>query len=296
MREPAAADRLAGKQWHAPRERVADGIGTALLWGCSGLVAGTAAVMAGYVAVRGVPSLSWALLTTPPQGGISGAGGISNCIITTVYLVVLTIASSGPLGLATAIYMTEYARDGWTVRLFRFAVEMLAGVPSIIFGLFGYALFVTAMHLGYSMLSAALAIGTLVLPVVVRTSEEALRSVPDRLRQGSLALGMSQWQTVCGVVLPAAMPGVLTGVLLSVGRIISETAVLYVTLGGSYLLPRSLFDGGRTLALHVFFLATESNAPVGKQMATALVLVVLVVAVNVSTELLMRSWKARANL
>jgi phosphate transport system permease protein len=174
----------------------------------------------------------------------------------------------------------------------RFGVETLAGVPSIIFGLFGYALFVSALHFGFSLLSAGLAGACLILPVIIRTTEEAVRAVPRSFREGSLALGTTQWQTIWGVVLPAALPGIVTGIVLSVGRVISETAVFYVTLGGSYRLPTSLFDGGRTMALHVFYLATETRA-FEKAMATGAVLIVSIMLINATINLLTRRFAMR---
>jgi phosphate transport system permease protein len=264
-------------------QRVAFG----LLW-LAGLTA-VAALLAvvGYVMVQGISTVNLEFLLTSPRGGLAGEGGISTTIVTTIYLVALTICIAAPLGVGAGVYLVEYAgemqgRGGLLPRLIglaRFGVETLAGVPSIIFGLFGYVLFVSAMHFGFSLLSAGLAGACLILPVIIRTTEEALRAVPRGYREGSLALGTTQWQTVWGVVLPAALPGIITGIVLSVGRIVSETAVFYVTLGGSYRTPSSLLQGGRTMALHVFYLATETRA-FDKAMATAVVLVVSIVLIN----------------
>jgi phosphate transport system permease protein len=239
------------------------------------------------VAIQGAKVLNLSFLLDPPRGGLSGAGGISTTIVTTVYLALLTIAVATPLGVSAAVYLHEYAEQGrgpghWLSRLVgiaRFGVETLAGVPSIIFGLFGYALFVTTMHFGFSLLSASLAGACLILPVIIRTTGEALRAVPRSYREGSLALGTTQWQTVWGVVLPAAMPGIITGIVLSVGRVVSETAVFYVTLGGSYRLPTSLLSGGRTMALHVYYLAMDTRA-FDKAMGTAAILIVTIVIIN----------------
>jgi phosphate transport system permease protein len=239
-------------------------------------------------------------LLTPPRGGLAGEGGISTTIVTTLYLVMLTICIAAPLGVGAGVYLVEYAgeRRGRSallprlVGLARFGVETLAGVPSIIFGLFGYVLFVSAMHFGFSLLSAGLAGACLILPVIIRTTEEALRAVPRGYREGSLALGTTQWQTVWGVVLPAALPGIVTGMVLSVGRIVSETAVFYVTLGGSSAAPNSLLQGGRTMALHVFYLATETRA-FDKAMATAVVLVVTIVFINAIINYLTRRFTMR---
>jgi len=265
------------------------------LW-LAGLLA-VAALLAvvGYVVLQGVKVIDLNFLLTPPRGGLSGEGGISTTIVTTLYLVLLTILIAAPLGIGAAVYLIEYAgemqgRRGWLPRLVsvaRFGVETLAGVPSIIFGLFGYALFVLTLGFGFSLLSAALAGACLILPVIVRTSEEALRAVPRSYREASLALGATQWQTIWGVVLPAALPGIITGIILSVGRVIGETAVFYVTLGGSYKLPTSLLSGGRTMALHVFYLAMDTRA-FDKAMGTACVLVVSIIVINATINFLSR--------
>ena len=259
----------------------------AFLW-LTGLLAIVALLaVVGYVAAQGVRVINLDFLLTPPRGGLSGEGGISTTIVTTFYLALLTIAIATPLGVGAAVYLVEYAgemqgRGGLIPRLVglaRFGVETLAGVPSIIFGLFGYALFVTTMRFGFSLLSAGLAGACLILPVIIRASEEALRAVPRSYREGSLALGTTQWQTVWGIVLPAALPGIITGIVLSVGRVVSETAVFYVTLGGSYRMPTSLLSGGRTMALHVYYLAMDTRA-FDKAMGTGSILILSIILIN----------------
>ncbi len=242
----------------------------------------------------------WRFLTAEPLPGMGGKGGISTTIVTTVYMVVLTLLIATPLGVGAAVYLVEYAgemgsQSRWmrrTVETIRFAVETLAGVPSIIFGLFGFALFVTVMHLGLSLLSGALAGACLILPVIIRTTEEALLTVPRAYREGSLALGATKWQTNWQVVLPTAMPGIVTGVILGVGRIVSETAVFYVTLGGSIHLPESVMDQGRTMVLHLYSLMMDANAP-APAMGTAMVLVVTIIAINLAINYLSTRITAR---
>jgi len=272
----------------------------ALLW-LAGLMA-LAALLAVvcYVVAQGSRVFNLDFVLTPPRGGLSGEGGISTTILTTFYLVLLTLAIATPLGVGAAVYLVEYAGEmqggGRTilhlVGLARFGVETLAGVPSIIFGLFGYALFVTAMHFGFSLLSAGLAGACLILPVIIRATEEALRAVPRSYREGSLALGTTQWQTVRGVVLPAALPGITTGVVLSVGRVVSETAVFYVTLGGSYRMPTSLLSGGRTMALHVYYLAMDTRA-FDKAMGTGAILILGIILINAVISYLSRCLTVR---
>jgi len=264
-------------------------------WLCALVVVGVLLAIIGYVVVEGVQMINLEFLLTRPRGGLAGEGGISTTIVTSFYLVVLTLAIATPIGVGAAIYFVEYASDmqgrtgfmAQVVAVARFGVETLAGVPSIIFGLFGYLLFVSALEFGFSLLAAALAGACLILPVIIRTSEEALRSVPRSYREGSLALGATQWQTVSKVVLPAAGPGIATGIVLSAGRVLSETAVFYVTLGGSASAPTSLFSSGRTMALHLYYLAMDTRA-FDKAMGTAAVLIALIILINLSINLLSR--------
>ena len=254
----------------------------------------------GYVIIQGGKTLNWEFLTTPPRGGLSGEGGISTTLGTSVYLVLLTLLVATPLGVGAAIYLIEYAGEqGLTSPVLRalisianFSVETLAGIPSIIYGLFGYALFVSTLQFGWSLLSASLAAACLVLPTIIRTTEEALLTVPDDYRRGSLALGATKWQTLYKVVLPASLPGIITGIILSVGRIISETAVFFVTLGGSHRLPSSIMDGGRTLALHLYYLAMDTNA-FDKAMGTGAVLIILIVLINLVIDIISRKLTAK---
>ncbi len=271
----------------------------ALMWFFGLMTVAILILVVGYVLVQGGKSISWDFLVTAPKGGISGEGGISTTIATTFYLVGLTLLIATPLGVGAAIYLVEYAGEQSlssallraVISISNFAVETLAGIPSIIFGLFGYALFVSTLKFGFSLLSAALAGACLVLPTIIRTTEEALLAVPDDYRRGSLALGATKWQTLYKVVLPAGLPGIITGIVLSVGRVISETAIFYVTLGGSYRLPTSIMDGGRTLALHLYYLAMDTRA-FNKAMGTGAVLVVMIILINLMINLVSRKLTA----
>jgi phosphate transport system permease protein len=278
-----------------------------LLW-----LSGIAAVVillsvVGYVVVQGAKVLNWEFLTTPPAGGLaaSDVGGMSTTIVSTIYLVFWTIVIAGPLGIMAAIYLVEYAEEmegssgliPAMVSVVRFAVEILAGVPSIIFGLFGYALFVSAIALGWSfgLRSAAVTGACLILPVIIRASEEAIRAVPRSYREASLALGATKWQTAWKVVLPAAAPGIITGIVLSVGRVVSETAVFFVTFGGTVRAPDSLFDlssPGRSMALHVYYLAMETRA-FDKAMGTGAVLILTIILINLLINVVSRRLTAQ---
>jgi phosphate transport system permease protein len=254
----------------------------AFIWGAGLLTILILLSIIVYVLVQGLPALSLDLLVSPPRGGVSGEGGISTAIVSTLYLLVLTIAILVPPGIGAAIYLAEYARNNWFTRIIRYGVDTLAGIPSIVFGLFGFAVFVTALHFKFSILSGALTLVCLLLPTLIRTAEEAIKSVPPGYREASLALGTTKWQTIRHIILPAAMPGIITGIILCIGRAIGETACLYVTMGGSAAMPTSFLSGGRTLALHLFYLATETTA-FAKAMATGIFLIVIIIAVNALT-------------
>jgi phosphate transport system permease protein len=262
------------------------------IWGGGIITVLILLVVIGYVLIQGIPGLSLDFLLTPPGGGLSGEGGISTVIVSTVYLVVLTIVILVPIGLGAAVYLAEYAPNTRLTRIIRYAVETLAGIPSILFGLFGFALFVTALKFNFSILSGALTLVCLLLPTMIRTSEEAIRSVPYAHREGALALGTTRWQMVSRVLLPTALPGIVTAIILSVGRAIEETACLYVTMGGAAAMPTSLTDPGRTLSLHVFYLAMETRA-FDKAMTTGAVLIITIIVINTVTNWLSYRFQKR---
>jgi len=233
---------------------------------------------------HGLPAISWRFLTGFPQK--SGAeGGILPAIVGTSCLVIGAIVAALPVGMASAIYLSEYARQGAFVRTLRLAIVTLAGVPSIVFGLFGLGLFVLFLGFGASILSGSLTLACMILPTIIVSSEEALRAVPQSLREGSLALGATKWQTIYENVLPYSLPGMLTGSILGVGRAAGETAPILLTVAAFFLpkLPRSVFDQVMALPYHLYILATQ-HPDVEKvrpmQYGTALVLLVLVLGVS----------------
>jgi len=274
--------------------------GYILVWLCGFLAVAAVFWIIGYVLSQGLQVINLEFLTTRPAGGVSGEGGMSTTIVTTLYLVILTIVIATPLGVGAAVYLVEYAGDAsrkskvvaFLVKAARTGVEILAGVPSIIFGLFGFALFVSYLKLGFSLLSASLSGAALILPTIIRTSEEALLTVPRSYREGSLSLGATKWYTIFNVVLPTAMPGIVTGIVLSVGRIIAETAIFWVTLGGSYHLPKSVMNSGRSMALHVYMLASETRA-FDKAMGTASILIITIILLNLTINIVSRRLTAR---
>jgi phosphate transport system permease protein len=239
---------------------------------------------------NGLPAINWEFLTTMPRR--SGAeGGILPAIVGTLYLVAGTIAVALPLGMATAIYLSEYAKQGRFTRTIRLAIVTLAGVPSIVFGLFGLGLFVIFLGFGASIISGCLTLACMILPIIIVSSEEALRAVPRSLREGSLALGATKWQTIYKNVLPYSISGMLTGAILGIGRAAGETAPILLTVAAFYLpkLPRSIFDQVMALPYHLYILATqhpEADKVRPMQYATALVLLALVLGVNLAAILL----------
>jgi phosphate transport system permease protein len=282
------------------RQKTIQIFGYSLVWLCAILAVAVVFWIISYVLSQGLPVINLEFLTTRPAGGVSGEGGMSTTIVTTLYLVILTIVIATPLGVGAAIYLVEYAGDAsreskfvaFLVSAARSGVEILAGVPSIIFGLFGFALFVSYLKLGFSLLSASLSGAALILPTIIRTSEEALLTVPRSYREGSLSLGATKWHTIFNVVLPTAVPGIVTGIVLSVGRIIAETAIFWVTLGGSYHLPKTIMNSGRSMALHVYMLASETRA-FDKAMGTASILIILIILLNLSINIISRRLTAR---
>jgi phosphate transport system permease protein len=261
------------------------------LLGCAMLVGLLAlGVILYYIISRGSGAISWEFLTAFPRKGMT-AGGIYPALVGSFYLTVGALAVALPLALGAAIFLVEYAREGIWVRAIRVGVNTLAGVPSIVFGLLGLALFVKTLGIGVSLLAGALTLGILILPLLIRTTEEALRSVPRSFREGGLALGATRWRTIRSIVLPAGLPGILTGIVLSLSRAIGETAPIMFTAAAFFTprLPRSPLDEVMALPYHIFVMATESpNAWKTQELqyGAVLVLVSLVLVLNLGAILL----------
>ncbi len=237
-----------------------------------------------FIVSRGWRAINWTFLTQPPMDSMT-KGGIFPCIVGTVCLSMGAILIALPIGVASAIYLHEYAGPGRLIRIIRLGINNLAGVPSVVFGLFGLAFFVVYLNMGVSILAGALTLGVMSLPVIIGSAEEALRSVPDTYREASLGLGATKWQTVYRVVLPAAMPGVLTGAILGLSRAAGETAPIMFTAAVFFSpsMPSSVFDEIMALPYHIYVLATagtEIEATRHLQYGTALVLIALVLGLN----------------
>lgn len=236
-----------------------------------------------YIIAQGAPAISWEFLSAVPRDGMR-AGGILPAIVGTFYLTLGTAVFSVPLGIAAAIYLSEYARDNLLTRLIRLAIINLAGIPSVVYGLFGLGLFVLFLKFGTSILAASLTLSIMTLPVIISASEEALRSVPQAFRTVSISLGGTRWQTIRKIVLPQALPGILTGVILGLERAAGETAPILFT-GAAFFLPRlpgSPMDATMALPYHLFVISTQvPEMPIHIQYGTALVLIVFVLGMNV---------------
>lgn len=239
-----------------------------------------------YVVINGLPHISLDFIFGWPQG-VNAEGGIWPTIVSTIYVTALAMLICTPVAVLAAVYLAEYAKQGKVVDIIRYAADALASVPSIVMGLFGYALIVEAMGLGLSMVSAALALALLMLPIVMRTTEEAIRAVPRYIRWGAYGLGATKWQVVSKIVLPSAFGRIATGIVLAIGRAIGETAVVLYTMGQAINLPISPLDSGRPMTVHLYLLANDGinmNAAYG----TALLLMAIILAFNLFARYLSR--------
>ncbi len=237
-----------------------------------------------YIVINGISVINWEFISQPPRDSMT-KGGIMPAILGTLYLAVGAISIGLPLGVASAIYLAEYAKQGKMIRFIKVGINCLAGVPSVVFGLFGLAFFVILFKFGSSILAGSLTLGFLILPTIIGASEEALKSVPQTFREASLALGVSKWQTIFRIVLPNALPGILTGSILGIGRAAGETAPIMFTAAAFFTakLPGSIFDEVMALPYHIYVLATagtniEATRPI--QYGTVLVLVAVVLGIN----------------
>jgi phosphate transport system permease protein len=256
-------------------KRVTNGIALGVIWLAAIATVGALGTILLYVIVNGIGQITPAFIFTWPQG-VNMEGGVWPTIQATVYVTVLAMVITTPIAVLAAVYLAEYAVQGRLVSTIRFAADSLASVPSIVMGLFGLALFVEGIGMGFSVLAAALALSFLLLPIIVRTTEESIRAVPKYIRWGSYGLGASKWQTVSRIVLPSATPRIITGVILAAGRAAGETAVVIYTMGTMINAPFSPFDPGRTMPVHLMLMAQEGiNMPAAYGEALLLVLMVL---------------------
>jgi len=260
------------------------------VWFAAAFLTVVIATILGFILINGIGAISWEFITEPPKQMMT-KGGVMPAIVGTFYLTCGALLVALPLGVAAAIYLSEYAKDSMGVHTIRVLINCLAGVPSVVFGLFGLGFFVVFLGFGSSILAGSLTLGCLILPTIIAASEEAIKAVPQTFREASLALGVSKWQTIFKIVLPAAAPGLVTGSILSVGRAAGETAPIMFTAATFFttLLPRSVFDEVMALPYHIYVLATAGTyiyetRPL--QYGAVLVLITIIFAVNISAILI----------
>lgn len=254
-----------------------------LLYLSSIVTVGLLVLIVGFIFVKGIKGINLSYIFSDYSA--SGDGGIFPMVVSTVYMVLISILIATPIGILSAIYLNEYAKKGKIVEIIRFATECLSGIPSIIYGLFGGIFFVVTLKMQYSILAGALTVSIIILPVIIRTTEEALKTVPKEFREGSLAMGATKFQTLYKVILPSALSGILSGVILSIGRVIGESAAILLTAGTVAKMPSSIFDSARTLTVHSYLL-TKEMGDISGAASVGIVLIVIVLILNGSAKLI----------
>ena len=275
------------KSIYQKRTRIGDNILKVLIYLAAGVAIALLVGIMGYVFVRGLPQVSWQLLSTV-QSSLTGTFGILGNIINTIYIIVITLIIAAPIGIGSAIYLNEYAKPGKLVRTIEFTTEILSGIPSIIFGLFGMVFFGMTLKLGYSVLTGSFTLTLMVLPLITRNTQEALKTVPDSYRSGALGIGATKWYMIRTILLPSAAPGILTGVILSIGRIVGESAALLFTAGSGFQLPKNLFgklfESSGTLTIQLYL--SMQKAKYDQAFGIAVVLLIIVLVINLLTRFL----------
>ena len=275
------------KSIYQKRTRIGDNILKVLIYLADGVAIALLVGIMGYVFVRGLPQVSWQLLSTV-QSSLKGTFGILGNIINTIYIIVITLIIAAPIGIGSAIYLNEYAKPGKLVRTIEFTTEILSGIPSIIFGLFGMVFFGMTLKLGYSVLTGSFTLTLMVLPLITRNTQEALKTVPDSYRSGALGIGATKWYMIRTILLPSAAPGILTGVILSIGRIVGESAALLFTAGSGFQLPKNLFgklfESSGTLTIQLYL--SMQKAKYDQAFGIAVVLLIIVLGINLLTRFL----------
>lgn len=284
---------MTNKSIYDKRFRPLDGLMYGVIYFCASISILLLIGIVGYVFYRGASSVNWKFLTSVTSA-LKGTTGIAGNIVNTLYIIILTLLIAVPFGVGSAIYLNEYAKPGKLVNLIEFTTETLAGIPSVIFGLFGFVFFGTTLKLGYSILTGAFTLVLIVLPLITRNTQEALKTVPNSYRSGALGIGATKWYMIRTILLPSAMPGILTGVILSIGRIVGESAALIFTAGSGYLLPKfgeigeglieKVTQPGGTLTIQLYL--SMEKAQYDTAFGIALVLIVIVLGINLLTKYL----------
>lgn len=272
------------------KQKIKDRILYGIMATATGIILLTLTWILVYIVSNGIGSINFAFIFSPTNDK-----GIFAMIVTTAWLVAVSLVIALPIGIITALFLNEYSRNTRPVRFLRLAIETLAGIPSILYGLFGLLFFSRIMGLGQSILAGALTLSIMILPIIIRTTEESLKAIPLSFREGSLALGATKWQTIYHVIVPSALPGILTASILAVGRVVGEAAPVLLTVGIAKNLPSSIFQSGRTLTIHLYYLTKEAIHQDDFQIAfaTATILVVFVILVNATTRLIASRFTAK---
>lgn len=283
---------------HRNTRRVKEGLIYTGIYACAVFCVLLLLGIIGYVFKRGLPQVSVGFLTSVTSV-LKGTVGIAGNLVNTIYIVLVTMLIATPVGVGAAIYLNEYAKPGKLVSLIEFATETLSGIPSIIFGLFGMMFFGQTLGFGYSLLTGALTLILMVLPLITRNTQEALKTVPEGYRNGAIGLGAGKWHAIRTIILPSAMPGIITGMILSIGRIVGESAALLFTAGSAKLLPQGisglfqkLFQSGGTLTIQLYLSAT-SEGDFDTAFGIAAVLLIVVFLINLATKALIRKTTAQ---
>jgi len=259
-----------------------------LIWTAAVFVLAVLLFIIIYILARGIPVISWSFLTEMPRS-MGREGGIASTVIGTLMVTTVAILIAAPFGIGTAFYLAEYTRDGIITRIIRFSAESLAGIPSIVYGLFGFIFFVIYLDLGWSILSGGLTLAFMILPTIIRTSEEAILAVPKIYREVSFSLSATKTQTIFLVVLPSALRGIANGMILGIGRCIAETAAVMLTAGSALRMATSIFDSTRTMAVHFYILAVEGIS-MENAYGTAALLIILIFLINVVFNMLVNKF------
>lgn len=262
-----------------------------VIWSAAILVIGILLAIITYLLVKGIPQISGQFLTEIPRN-MGRSGGISSTIVGTLLVTAVAVVVATPFGIGTAFYLTEYTREGRVTRIIRFSAESLAGIPSIVYGLFGFIFFVIYLRLGWSILSGGLTMAIMILPTIIRTSEEAIRAVPYLYREVGFSLGGTKWQTITRAVFPSALPGIANGIILSIGRCVAETAAVILTAGSALRMPESFFSPTRTMAVHFYILAREGIS-MEKAFGTAALMIILIFLLNVVFNMLINKFVSK---
>lgn len=270
------------------------------IWACALLTVSFVVGIIIYILVKGIEGMSWNFISTPAAAYPVENYGILGNIVNTLYLIVITLVIATPIGVGAAIYLTEYAKQGRLTKIIEFTTETLSGIPSIIYGLFGSVFFYSVFKLNYSILAGSLTLAIMILPIIIRTTQESIKTVPIMYREGAMGLGATRWYMIRTVILPCSIEGILTSVILSIGRIVGESAALIFTAGLAYNLPnitgigdifKKAMDQGASLTVQLYQYAARGGEEMKYAFSTALVLVIVVLIINVLTKIIARGFK-----